>query len=200
MTSALIISVVDIAAFAELVQLRVASPWIFTDYGIVWMVIALASMFGGALLALAQKDIKRMLAFSTIDDMGYLLLGVVAGGAVGLSGAWLGALSHSLFKVILFGAVGVAEKGTGKPVTLSTHGLAARYPVAAAAFIAGALGIIECLRDLASSGGGGCTWRAHNMAESSWSSPWRSPRGSRCCTLCGQFMRYGSAPRISGSR
>ena len=142
MTSALIISVVDIAAFTELVQLRVASPWIFTDYGIVWMVIALASMFGGALLALAQKDIKRMLAFSTIDDMGYLLLGVVAGGAVGLSGAWLGALSHSLFKLILFGAVGVAEKGMGKPVTLTTRGLAARYPAAAAAFIAGALGII----------------------------------------------------------
>jgi len=99
-------------------------------------------MFGGALLALAQRDLKRMLAFSTIDDMGYLLLGVLVGTRLGLTGAMIGALSHALFKVLLFGALGVAEKGSGGPVTLDSRALSSRFPVSGAAFIVGALGIV----------------------------------------------------------
>jgi multicomponent Na+:H+ antiporter subunit D len=49
-------------------------------------------MFGGALLALAQKNVRRMLAFSTIDDMGYLLLGLAAGTVGGVLGAAIGAI------------------------------------------------------------------------------------------------------------
>jgi multicomponent Na+:H+ antiporter subunit D len=142
MTTALIVSVVDIAAFAELARLRETAPWIFGTASGVWVGIALLSMFGGALLALAQTDIKRMLAFSTIDDMGYLLLGLVAGPGLGLTGALIGAVSHALLKVLLFGAVGIAERGTGSPLTFARRGLAGSYPVSAAAFIVGALGMI----------------------------------------------------------
>lgn len=142
MTTALIISVVDVAAFSELAQMRVALPWLFEGSIGLWTALALLSMFGGALLALAQRNVKRMLAFSTIDDMGYLLLGLVAGTSIGIAGALLGALAHALVKVLLFGAVGVAEKGLGKPITLDTRGLAARFPVSGAAFIVGALAII----------------------------------------------------------
>lgn len=74
--------------------------------------------------------------------MGYLLLGVVVGSEVGLSGAVLAALSHAFFKVLLFGAVGLAESQTGRDLTLADRGLAARYPVSAAVFIIGALGMI----------------------------------------------------------
>jgi len=69
MTTALIVGVVDIAEFSELAGLRLAIPWAFDGYQALWLTLALASMFGGALLALAQRDLKRMLAFSTIDDM-----------------------------------------------------------------------------------------------------------------------------------
>jgi formate hydrogenlyase subunit 3/multisubunit Na+/H+ antiporter MnhD subunit len=139
MTTALIVSVVDIATFGELAVLRDMSPWIFAGYAPVWMVIALLSMFGGALLALAQTELKRMLAFSTIADLGFLLLGVTIGGPAGIAGASLGALDHALSKVILFGAVGLAEATIAQAVTLDTRGLAARLPLAGAAFIAGAL-------------------------------------------------------------
>ena len=139
MTTALIVSIVDIATFGELAALREASPWIFSQYAPVWMAIALLSMFGGALLALAQTELKRMLAFSTINDMGFLLLGLTIGGPAGLAGASLGALNHALSKVILFGAVGYAERQIGRTVTLDTSGLAARLPLAGAAFIVGAL-------------------------------------------------------------
>ena len=142
MTTALIVSVVDIATFAELAAMRQSSPWIFTEHASVWMAIALLSMFGGALLALAQTELKRMLAFSTIADLGFLLVGLVAGGATGVAGAWVGALSHALSKVMLFGAVGLAEARIGRSVTLDTRGLAARLPLAAAAFTAGAFSFI----------------------------------------------------------
>jgi multicomponent Na+:H+ antiporter subunit D len=142
MTTALIVSVVDIAAFSEMVHLRVTAPWVFTDYSVIWLSLALVTMFGGALLALAQNNIKRMLAFSTIDDMGYLVLGVLVGSQIGLSGAILAAISHAFFKVILFGAVGVAENQCGHNLTLDDRGLAAHSPVSAAVFIAGALGMI----------------------------------------------------------
>lgn len=114
MTTALIISVVDIATFGVLTALRETWPWIFGEYAPAWMAIALLSMFGGALLALAQTELKRMLAFSTINDMGFLLLGLIIGGPAGIAGASLGALNHALSKVILFGAVGFAERQTGR--------------------------------------------------------------------------------------
>jgi multicomponent Na+:H+ antiporter subunit D len=142
MTTALIVATVDIAAFNELAHLRTLSPWIFEQYEALWIGVALLSMFGGALFALAQRDLKRMLAFSTIDDMGYLLLGVVVGPGVGLEGALVGALSHALFKVLLFGSVGLAEHQIGHALTLNDRGLAARCPAATVAFIAGALGMI----------------------------------------------------------
>ena len=142
MTTVLIVSVVDVAALLELAHLRVTDPWIFADWQGVWLAMAFCSMIGGALLALAQRDVKRMLAFSSSDDMGYLLLGVVAGPGVGLLGALLGALSHGALKLLLFGAVAVAEGQGGRPLTLESRGLAAQYPVSAAAFIVGALGMV----------------------------------------------------------
>jgi multicomponent Na+:H+ antiporter subunit D len=142
MTSVLIVSVVDMAAFSELARLRVTMPWVFAEFRTLWLAIALASMLGGALLALAQRDLKRMLAFSSVDDMGYLLLGLAAGPGIGLSGALAGAIGHGLSKLLLFGAVGMAEERLGQSLTLESRGQAASCPVSGAAFIVGALGIL----------------------------------------------------------
>jgi multicomponent Na+:H+ antiporter subunit D len=142
MTTVLIVSVVDVAAFTELAHLGLTTPALFADFRGLWVTLALLSMLTGAILALAQRDLRRMLAFSTIDDMGYLILGLAAGPAIGVTGALAGACGHALSKMLLFGAAGIAEEQTGKPLTLETRGLAARCPVAAAAFIVGALGVI----------------------------------------------------------
>lgn len=142
MTTAIIVSIVDIAAFTELAHISTISPWVFAGYKTIWLIIALLSMFGGAILALAQKNIKRMLAFSTIDDLGYLLLGVLAGTSMGVTGALIGAISHAIFKVLLFGSIGIVEKQIEEPVTLENHGLATQFPISSAAYIIGALGMI----------------------------------------------------------
>ena len=141
MSAALVIALVDIATFSELAHLREIAPWVFERYAPVWTAIALLSLAGGALLALAQSELKRMLAFSSVGDLGLLLLGVVAGGG-GLAGAWVGALNHALSKVLLFGAVGIAEQRLGRAVTLETRGLAKVMPLASAAFVIGAFGFL----------------------------------------------------------
>jgi multicomponent Na+:H+ antiporter subunit D len=141
-TAVLVISVLDMAEIGELVALRSYAAWVFTGWQTAWLVMALLAMFGGALLALSQRSLRRMLAFSAIDDSGYLLLGVVAGSQLGIAGVLLGALSHALCKFLLFAALGSAENGLGRHITLDQRGLANRFPVSAAAFIVGALGMV----------------------------------------------------------
>lgn len=136
----LVVAVVDVAVFGELLALRQASPWIFTTTP-VWTVLALLSALGGAALMLAQRDIKRMLAFSAVEDMGYILLGVIAAGRFGMSGAVLGLCVHALGKALLFGSLATPESD-GSTVTLDSRGLASRYPWSAAGFLVGSLAMI----------------------------------------------------------
>jgi NADH:ubiquinone oxidoreductase subunit 2 (subunit N) len=142
MTTALIIGVVDVGAFCELLALRQNAPWVFEHFPAVWIALAVASMLGGALLALAQSELKPMLAFSSIADLGALLLGLLLGGRDGSAAAWFGILSHGCAKLVLFGAVGAAEFSLGRPVTLTTRGLAARLPLASAAFMLAAAAVV----------------------------------------------------------
>jgi NADH:ubiquinone oxidoreductase subunit 5 (subunit L)/multisubunit Na+/H+ antiporter MnhA subunit len=135
----LIVAVVDVAAFGELLTLRGAVPWLFAPPG-PWLALALLSALGGALLMLAQRDLKRLLAFSTIEDMGYLLLGVTLGGELGLGGAMLGATVHALAKALLFASLSAAE--AEGPPTLDARGLAVRYPISGAGFLLGALAML----------------------------------------------------------
>lgn len=159
MSAAIVISLVDIATFAELVGLRETAPWIFERYPAIWTVLALASLAGGALLALAQRELRRMLAFSSITDLGLLLIGILAGG-IGLTGAAVGAVNHALSKVVLFGAVGIAEERIGRTVTLDTRGLATAMPLASASFVIGAFGLIGVPPGLGFAG----YWRMYEAA------------------------------------
>lgn len=98
--------------------------------------------FGGAVLALAQSRLTALLTYSSIQDLGQLIVALVAAGVLGVSAVSVALVSHAVCKMILFGSLGVAEHGLGRPVTLDTRGLLARFPAAGAAFIAGALGFV----------------------------------------------------------
>ena len=133
----LVVAVVDVAAFSELLILRQSSPWLF-DPMQVWLAVALLSALGGAILMLAQRDLKRMLAFST---MGYILFGVTAGGQLGLGGACLGLTVHALAKALLFSSLAFVE-ADGIPLTLNARGLMTRYPWSGIGFLVGALAML----------------------------------------------------------
>ena len=81
-----------------------------SPYLAVWAAI---SVLYGAITAIAQKDIKRMVAYSSIGHMGYVLLGGASLTDLGLTGAVSQMVSHGLILAILFHLVGVVEAKVG---------------------------------------------------------------------------------------
>lgn len=135
----LIIGVVDVAAFAEVLTLRTAEPWLFTP-ALPWLVLGVASAVLGAVLALAQRNIKRLLAFSTVEDIGLLVVAVAFGGEVGVTGALLGATVHALAKALLFASVAGPEADSAE--LTNPRGLAVRHPIGSFGFAIGALAVL----------------------------------------------------------
>ncbi len=103
-------------------------------------IVAVVSIIYGAMLALAQKDLKRIVAYSSISSMGYVLLGLAAFTVYGLGGATFQMISHGLLSGLLFMTVGVVYNSTHTRMTDDLSGLADKMPVTAAIFIAGAFG------------------------------------------------------------
>ncbi|MBE9104193.1 NADH-quinone oxidoreductase subunit M [Nostoc cf. edaphicum LEGE 07299] len=83
----------------------VLAPWLAT-----WAVV---SVLYGVFAAITQKDMKKMVAYSSIGHMGYVLLGAAAGTAVSLTGAIFQMVSHGLISALLFLLVGVVYSKTG---------------------------------------------------------------------------------------
>ncbi len=160
----LVAAVVDVAAFGELLALRASAPWLFAP-AFPWLAMALLSAFAGAALMLGQKDVKRLLAFSTVEDMGYLVLGVTMGGVTGLTGAAAGAAVHALAKALLFTSLAKIE-ADGAPLSLPAGGMASRYPAAGAAFLFGALAMLG----LPPTAGFSARWRIYECA--GWAGPY----------------------------
>ncbi|WP_018297284.1 Na+/H+ antiporter subunit D [Corynebacterium lubricantis] len=88
---------------------------VFTDGSLdtLLMWVALATMIVGILGALAQNDIKRLLSFTLVSHIGYMILGIALGSAQGLSGAIFYAVHHILVQTSLFLVVGLIERQAG---------------------------------------------------------------------------------------
>ncbi|MFP4625048.1 MAG: NuoM family protein [Natronomonas sp.] len=101
-------------------------------------VIAVISIIYGALLALAQQDLKRIVAYSSVSSMGYVILGLIAYTVYGVGGATFQMVAHGLISGLLFMTVGVFYNATHTRMVGDMSGLADRMPVTAAVFVAGA--------------------------------------------------------------
>ncbi|MEM9164960.1 MAG: NADH-quinone oxidoreductase subunit M [Cyanobacteria bacterium P01_F01_bin.4] len=77
----------------------------------------------GALVAIAQKDIKRMVAYSSIGHMGFILLGAAAGNTLSLAGSIAQMASHGIILAILFALVGIIEDKVGTRELSALNGL-----------------------------------------------------------------------------
>ncbi|MEO0707380.1 MAG: NADH-quinone oxidoreductase subunit M [Cyanobacteria bacterium J06649_5] len=77
----------------------------------------------GSLVAIAQQDIKRMVAYSSIGHMGFILLGAAAGNSLSLSGSFAQMASHGFIVAILFALVGIIEKKVGTRELSALNGL-----------------------------------------------------------------------------
>jgi len=135
----LIIAVVDIVAFGELFLIAQTHPELLEPHGF-WIAAALASSLLASLLMLTQRNLKRLLALSTIEDMCFLLLGVVSATELGLRGAIFAATVHAIAKGLLFVSLSAPEADGA--LNDDARGLAMRYPFSAAGFLAGMLAML----------------------------------------------------------
>jgi multicomponent Na+:H+ antiporter subunit D len=105
------------------------------------MVLGTASAVFGAVFALFQDDLKRLLAYDTISQMGVLAVGLATGSAGGIAGAAYHLWNHGLFKSLLFLCAGAILHNTGATNLSKMGGLARRFPLLAIAFSVGVLSI-----------------------------------------------------------
>jgi multicomponent Na+:H+ antiporter subunit D len=95
----------------------------------------------GAVMALAQDDLKRLLAYDTISQMGILAIGLGTGTGTGIAGAVYHLVNHALFKSLLFLCAGAILHRSGLANLSDMGGLARRMPLVAVAFVIGAASI-----------------------------------------------------------
>jgi len=123
------------AAFAALLRLLLEAlrplqgewTWLF------W-VLAVLSMTLGNIVAIAQQNLKRMLAYSSIAHVGYMLVGIVAGGGLGGGSVLFYLLVYTFTTAGAFGVILLLERGGEEAVGVGdTAGLATRHPLAALA-------------------------------------------------------------------
>ena len=103
------------------------------------LLVALLSQFYGALMCLSVSDIKRIVAYSSVSQMGYILLGMASLTHPGVQGSVMHVINHGLLKSALFMAVGVVMQATGRRQIGSLGGLARSLPAMAAVFFLGAV-------------------------------------------------------------
>lgn len=133
-----VISIIDVTAFGELWLLKSSGALISSS--ILWIVFSAFSTICGAMFMLAQKDLKRLLAFSSIEDMGLLIIGLFSTGNWGISGALTGVIVHAIAKALLFASLSAPEQEN--QITLEHHGMANRYPMAGTAFLLGMIAVL----------------------------------------------------------
>lgn len=107
----------------------------------VLMSVGLTSAVLGAAMALAQDDLKRLLAYDTVSQMGVITVGFATGNAAGVSGAVYHLVNHALFKSLLFLCAGAVVHRTGITSLKDLGGLARRQPALTAAFLVGTASI-----------------------------------------------------------
>jgi NADH-quinone oxidoreductase subunit M len=104
------------------------------DYAQILIILALIGIIYGAAVTLVQTDIKRLIAYSSISHMGYVLLGIFALGEVSLTGASLQMFSHGIVTGLLFALAGLVIHNIEVRDLRKLGGLARQVPIITAVF------------------------------------------------------------------
>ncbi len=115
-------------------------PGLAKDFAPLMLALATVSVVYGAAVTLKQTDIKRLIAYSSISHMGFVLLGIFALGNLSLTGASLQMFSHGMITGLLFAVAGIVMHNTHEREIGKLGGLANQMPVVAAIFVIGGLG------------------------------------------------------------
>lgn len=130
------------AGFAVLMRVLLAVfPAMDTHWPVLVAILSAASMILGNILAVAQKNIKRLLAYSSIAQAGYILAGVAAANELGMAGATYYLLSYLVTNLAAFGIVSLVGRVVGSDEISAYAGLQRRNPAMALALLVAMLSL-----------------------------------------------------------
>jgi multicomponent Na+:H+ antiporter subunit D len=109
---------------------------------LVLLILALITIFLGSAVAIAQVEIKRMLAYSSISQIGYVIMGIALLSGKAIMGSLMHIYAHALMKGALFLCAGAVIHQTGLRQIRDLRGLGQRMPITTAVFTIGALSMI----------------------------------------------------------
>jgi len=124
----------ELAGVAILVRVFLLGlPGLQADWSLLFWVLSVLTMTIGNIVAIAQANIKRMLAYSTIAHMGYILIGPVVASQLGVAAVLFYSLAYALMTIGAFGVVVLLTHGTVRGDQIDDFtGLAQKHPLAAA--------------------------------------------------------------------
>ncbi|MHC4458641.1 MAG: NADH-quinone oxidoreductase subunit 5 family protein, partial [Planctomycetota bacterium] len=108
---------------------------------LVLVIIGSATIIVAAMVAIAQHNIKKLLAYSAISQVGYMVLGIATGTALGFAGAVFHMLNNAIYKSCLFLCGGAVEQATGTAELDRLGGLGKKMPITFTAFLIAALAV-----------------------------------------------------------
>ncbi len=142
-----------IAATATKVAVYLLLRYLFSVFGVAFiltmtpaaallMVLAALAMIACSIGAIYQVNVKRMLAYSSIAQVGYMLLGISLVSEAGLTGGISHLFNHAIIKCCLFLAIGCVYYSTGVTRIDNMAGIGRRMPLTMAAFVIAGMGLI----------------------------------------------------------
>ena len=120
----------------DLFQLQPGSFW-----SLLLLIIGSVTILGAVMMALIQKDYKRLLSYHAISQVGYMILGIGTALPIGIVGGIFHMINNALYKSCLFYTAGAVEEATGSTDLRQLGGLARRMPVTCVSFLIAALAI-----------------------------------------------------------
>jgi proton-translocating NADH-quinone oxidoreductase chain M len=114
---------------------------VMIDLSLVLGGLAIVTMIYGGIMALGQNDIKILLAYSSISQLGYILLGLVSATQIGIAGSMLHVLNHAIAKGMLFLCAGVFMHQAHTRDLDKLSGIAKKLPITSIALLVGALSL-----------------------------------------------------------
>ncbi len=142
-----------IASTATKVAFYVLLRFLFTIFGVgfafssmllggIFLVLALLAIFAGSTAAIFQDNVKRMLAYSSVAQIGFMILGVSFATTTGVGAAILHLFNHALMKAALFMALGCVFYRLGSVTVTDMRGLGREMPWTMTAFVIGGLSLV----------------------------------------------------------
>ena len=140
--SGLVIKIYAVAMIRLLFQVYPAAFLARTPVAEIILWLSTLAILLGSIFAMVQEDLKRMLAYSSVAQIGYVFLGVALGSENALTGGILHIFNHAVMKALLFLAAGAFIYATGTRKIRDLSGIGQTMPAAGVAFAIGVLAMV----------------------------------------------------------